>query len=158
MFSPYFINRAQTFVYLNLKLPSASLGFILDLDTKVSILRMTARASLSILHFCCLSFSFFFDRSTHSAQACLHFFFPGDAYGTVRNFGKPISIPFSFLQGEVKARAWAAQDYENRTDRPVNTCENLVSRHLRPCHRSFLRLTFLASGKSDFFVFPSSLR
>ncbi|XP_024889782.1 uncharacterized protein LOC112466116 isoform X2 [Temnothorax curvispinosus] len=54
------------------------------------------------------------------------------------------------LKGETKARARAAQDYGNRIDRPVNTCENLVSRRLRLRHRSFFSLAFLASGKSDF--------
>ncbi|XP_077276433.1 uncharacterized protein LOC143905122 isoform X4 [Temnothorax americanus] len=54
------------------------------------------------------------------------------------------------LKGETKARARAAQDYGNRVDRPVNTCENLVSRRLRLRHRSFFSLAFLASGKSDF--------
>ncbi|XP_025073860.1 uncharacterized protein LOC105426388 isoform X3 [Pogonomyrmex barbatus] len=58
------------------------------------------------------------------------------------------------LKGETKARVRAAWDYRNRTDRPVNTCENLVSRRLRPRHRSFFRLALLASGKSDFSSLP----
>jgi len=66
IFPPHFTSFTKRFVYLNLKLPNASLGFILDLYTKVSILRATTRVSLSP-QTALLLFPSLFDRSTHSA-------------------------------------------------------------------------------------------
>lgn len=91
--------------------------------------------------------SLLFDRQcVRQRRVCISL--SRDTYGTARNFGKPISIPLSFLQGETKARVRAARDYGNRADRPVNTCENLEPRRLSPQHRSlFLRLAFFLAEK-----------
>lgn len=83
----------------------------MDLDAKASILRVMIRESLSAPYSALLLSSFFFDGPHALSIGVFAFPFPGDAYGTARNFGKPISIRLSFLQGEAKARARAARDY-----------------------------------------------
>lgn len=153
VFSPSAYKRL---VCPNLKLSSASLGFTLDLDSRGWILEVRTWTSLSQFWSVRLCRFPSFWRNRAFGRVCISL--PRDAYGAARNFGKPISIPLSFLQKETKAGVRAPRDYGNRVDRPVNTCENLASRRLHPRHRSFL--PFSASRRENRIspLLPSFLR
>ncbi|KAL6435108.1 hypothetical protein ACFW04_005304 [Cataglyphis niger] len=59
-------------------------------------------------------------------------------------------------RGETRARVRAARDYGNRTDRPVNTCENARASTFAPSASIVLSLSALLSSseKSDLFIPP----